>query len=64
MMPQKIVMRIFAKKKTVLVLLGQGKMLLGQGKMLDFFSYIFNTLKYVALCQPIGHGSYILHCIN
>ena len=48
----------------VLVLLGQGKMLLGQGKMLDFFSYIFNTLKYVALCQPIGHGSYILHCIN
>ena len=57
-------MILFAKKKNVLVLLGQGKMLLGQGKMLDFFSYIFNTLKYVAFCQPIGHGSYILHCIN
>lgn len=54
-MPQKIVMILFAKKKGVLVLLGQGKMLLGQGKMLDFFRYIFNTLKYVAFCQPIGH---------
>ena len=64
MMPQKIVMILFAKKKNVLVFLGQGKMLLGQGKMLDFFSYIFNALKYVAFCQPIGHGSYILHCIN